>query len=220
MVQNWVMRLDHISYVTSHEQLVDTVQRLGSRLGSTFVDGGIHPRFGTRNFTVPLLHDQYIEVVCPLDHPATELSPWGRAVSRKLEEGGGWLTWVFSTQHINEIEEKFGRDAIDGHRTRPDGSDLRWKQIGVREITESRALPFFIQWLTSDHPSRDGSPVAWIEKIDIVDPTELSDSWFKLEILDAVGNIKINWINSEDNDIFSGITAVHLMTPNGPVIID
>ena len=64
------MRLDHISYVTSHDQLADTVQRLGSRLGSTFVDGGVHPRFGTRNFTTPLLGGQYLEVVCPLDHPA------------------------------------------------------------------------------------------------------------------------------------------------------
>jgi hypothetical protein len=47
MVQNNSMRLDHVSYVTSHDQLADTVQRLGSRLGTTFVDGGIHPRFGT-----------------------------------------------------------------------------------------------------------------------------------------------------------------------------
>jgi hypothetical protein len=35
------MRLDHVSYVTSHDQLADTVQRLGARLSSTFVDGGI-----------------------------------------------------------------------------------------------------------------------------------------------------------------------------------
>ncbi len=55
MVQNCPMRLDHVSYVTAHDQLADTVQRLGSRLGTTFVDGGIHPRFGTRNFTAPLL---------------------------------------------------------------------------------------------------------------------------------------------------------------------
>ena len=65
------MRLDHVSYVTSHDQLADTVQRLGSRLGSTFVDGGVHPRFGTRNFTLPLQNGQYIEVVCLLDHPTT-----------------------------------------------------------------------------------------------------------------------------------------------------
>jgi hypothetical protein len=46
------MRLDHVSYVISHDQLADTIQRLGARLGSKFVDGDIHPRFGTRNFTL------------------------------------------------------------------------------------------------------------------------------------------------------------------------
>jgi hypothetical protein len=77
------MRLDHVSYATSHDQLVDTVQRLGARLGSTFVDGGIHPRFGTRNFTCALKNGQYIEVVCPLDHPANEQTPWGKLYQRK-----------------------------------------------------------------------------------------------------------------------------------------
>jgi hypothetical protein len=214
------MRLDHISYVTSHEQLADTVQRLGSRLGSAFVDGGIHPRFGTRNFTAPLKDGQYIEVVCPLDHPATEQTPWGRAVSKKANEGGGWFTWVFSTKDINSIATKFGRVAIEGHRTRPDGSDLRWKQIGVREIAESRELPFFIEWLSSDHPSTDGRPIAKIEQIDIVDPSQLSGSWFKTEIFAALGTTRINWLNPADNENQSGIMAVHLMTPNGTVVID
>ena len=168
------MRLDHVSYVTSHDQLADTVQRLGSRLGSTFVDGGVHPRFGTRNFTAPLQNGQYIEVVCPLDHPSTEQTPWGKAVSRKAQSGGGWLTWVFSTEDISKVEEKFGREAVEGHRTRPDGSDLKWKQIGVTEIADSHELPFFIQWLTTDHPSRDGKAVASIEKITIADKGELS----------------------------------------------
>ena len=154
------MRLDHVSYVTSHDQLADTVQRLGSRLGSTFVDGGVHPRFGTRNFTAPLQNGQYIEVVCPLDHPSTEQTPWGKAVSRKAQAGGGWLTWVFSTEDISNVEKKFGREAVEGHRTRPDGSDLKWKQIGVTEIADSHELPFFIQWLTTDHPSQDGKAVA------------------------------------------------------------
>ncbi len=152
MVNNFPMRLDHVSYVTSHDQLADTVQRLGSRLGSTFVDGGIHPRFGTRNFTAALKNGQYIEVVCPLDHPATEQTPWGKAVSQKANEGGGWFTWVFSTKDIAPIETKFGRDAVEAHRTRPNGTDLKWKQIGVKEIADVREFPFFIQWLSADHP--------------------------------------------------------------------
>jgi hypothetical protein len=58
------MRLDYVSYLTSHGQLADTVQGLGARLGSTSVDGGVHPRFGTRKLTlgmqmeIPLLSKQ------------------------------------------------------------------------------------------------------------------------------------------------------------------
>ncbi len=214
------MRLDHVSYVTSHAQLADTVQRIGSRLGSTFVDGGVHPRFGTRNFTLPLHNDQYIEVVCPLDHPATEQTPWGKAVTNKANEGGGWFTWVFSTKDISPIEAKFGREATEAHRKRPSGTDLKWKQIGVKEITDSRELPFFIQWLTADHPSQDGTAVSKIEKIVIADKDQLADSWFKSEILGALDNVSIDWVDPSANDGDNGIVAVHLSTPNGSVVLD
>ena len=214
------MRLDHVSYVNSPEQLADTVQRLGSRLGSTFVDGGIHPRFGTRNFTAPLKNGQYIEVVCPLDHPATEQTPWGRAVSQKALEGGGWFTWVFSTDDISPIEQKFGRDAIEGHRMRPNGSDLKWKQIGVKEIADTREFPFFIEWLTEDHPSQDGIPNAEINKIVIADQNELSDSWFKSEILSSMGGISIEWVDPSLNDGQSGIMAIEITTAQGAVLLD
>jgi hypothetical protein len=220
MVQNSPMRLDHVSYVTSHNQLADTVQRLGSRLGSTFVDGGIHPRFGTRNFTASLKNGQYIEVVCPLDHPATEQTPWGKAVTKKANEGGGWFTWVFSTDDIQPIAEKFGREAIEGHRTRPNGSDLKWKQIGVKEIADTREFPFFIEWLSEDHPSQDGTPIAAIKKIVIADENQLADSWFKEEILDSLGDVNIEWVAPEVNENQTGIMAVHLSAPTGLVILD
>ena len=220
MVQNSSMRLDHVSYVTTHDQLADTVQRLGSLIGSAFVDGGIHPRFGTRNFTCALKNGQYIEVVCPLDHPATEQTPWGKAVKKKADEGGGWFTWVFSTEDISPIEAKFGREATEGHRTRPNGTDLKWKQIGVKEISESPEFPFFIQWLTTDHPSQDGTPLAEIEKIAISDQDQLGGSWFKDDILDSLGDVDIEWVDSATNDDQSGIVAVHLSTPSGVVVLD
>ena len=220
MVQNSTMRLDHVSYVTSHDQLADTVQRLGSRLGSTFVDGGIHPRFGTRNFTAALRNGQYIEVVCPLDHPATDQTPWGKAVSKKADEGGGWFTWVFSTEDIAPIETKFGREAIEGHRTRPDGIDLRWKQIGVKEIIESSQLPFFIQWLTTDHPSTLGAVDAKIERITIADKNQLANSWFKMQILGALGDIEIDWTDETHSQGEPGIVSVTLVTSKGKVLLD
>lgn len=214
------MRLDHVSYVTSHEQLSDTVQRIGSRLGATFIDGGIHPRFGTRNFTAPLKDNQYLEIVCPLEHPASELTPWGRVVSAKALQGGGWLTWVFSTENLTMVEERFRRKSIEGHRTRPDGTELRWKQIGVSEIYESKELPFFIQWLTNDHPSSHGSARASLEKIVISSESKLADSWFQEEIMESLGNVEIQWIHPHENDDQQGIAQIHFQTDKGIEIID
>jgi hypothetical protein len=220
MVQNLTMRLDHVSYVTSHDQLSDTVQRLGSLIGNSFVDGGIHPRFGTRNFTTALVNGQYIEIVCPLDHPATESSSWGKAVARKAEEGGGWLTWVFSTDNLIPYANKFGRSPVEGHRMRPNGSDLRWMQIGLKEIAEVKEFPFFIQWLTEDHPSQDGPAFAEIKKIVLATHNKLEDSWFKEEILSGLGAIEIEWVNSSSTEQDSGIIEIEISTPRGTVVLD
>ena len=214
------MRLDHISYVTTHDQLADTVQRLGSRLGTTFVDGGIHPRFGTRNFTTPLKNGQYIEVVCPLDHPAASQTPWGQAVSKKANEGGGWFTWVFSTDDLTTFELKFGREAAAGHRTLPNGTDLQWKQIGVKEIVDAPELPFFIQWLSSDHPSQGAVPQAEIKKIIIADNQKLSNSWFQKEILESLTSIEIEWVPENEETLLQGIMGVELNTMSGNVLLD
>jgi hypothetical protein len=128
------MRLDHVSYVASHDQISDVVNRIGSRIGTAFVDGGIHPKFGTRNFTAPLLNGQYIEIVCPLDHPATDATPFGQAVKKKADAGGGWLTWVISVEDIKLAEKVLERNSVEGVRRKPDGTTLKWKQIGVLDV--------------------------------------------------------------------------------------
>ena len=215
------MRLDHVSYVTSHDQLADTVQRLGSRLGSTFVDGGVHPRFGTRNFTLPLQNGHYIEVVCPLDHPASDASPFGKAVSKRAAEGGGWLTWVVSVDDVSKIESRLGRQAVDGHRTKPDGSDLRWKQIGVLGTLEDRQLPFFIEWVENHHPSTDGKAVAKIVKVEIAGDEKTITDWLGSDTVKAIGpDVEVIWVSASENDGDNGIVAVHLSTPSGVVRLD
>ena len=214
------MRLDHVSYVASHDQISDVVNRIGSQIGTAFVDGGIHPKFGTRNFTAPLLNGQYIEVVCPLEHPATDLTPFGSAVKKKAEAGGGWMTWVFSVSDLKSIEDKFGRRSVEGIRNRPDGTELRWKQIGVKEIIGSGELPYFIQWLTSEHPSKDGIASTSISKILIADDNKLSDSIFKDEIGSALNKVEVEWIGTSNNDGESGIVAIELESNLGRVLID
>ena len=214
------MRLDHISYAASHDQLADVVQRLGSRIGSAFTDGGIHPRFGTRNFTLPLKNGHYLEVVSPLDHPAADASPFGKIVSQRVNEGGGWLTWVVSTDDITQIENRLGRKSVDGHRTRPDGTDLIWKQLGVLDTLTDAQLPFFIQWLTKEHPSTDGKATAEITSIEISGTEKKIIDWLELGLDSILKDVNLIWVGQSDNDRENGIVAVTFNTQNGLIRLD
>ena len=221
MVQNLPMRLDHVSYVTSHDQLADTVQRLGARLGSAFIDGGVHPRFGTRNFTLPLQNGRYLEVVCPLDHPATDSSPFGKAVSRRAAEGGGWLTWVLSVDDVAAIEKRLGRAAVDGSRTKPDGETLRWKQIGILSTLEDRQLPFFVEWIENHHPSSDGKAASKITRLEVAGEPQTVREYLGVEYKDALGEeVEIHWMTPSEADGDTGIIAVQFETPNGTILVD
>jgi hypothetical protein len=215
------MRLDHVSYVTSHDQLADTVQRHGVRLASTFIDGGIYPRFSTRNFTLPLQNGHYLEVVRPLDHPSSDSTPFGKAVSQRAAEGGGWLTWLIAVDDVSKIEKRLGRAAVYGHRTKPDGKDLAWKQIGMLGTLEDKQLPFFIEWLSLDHPSTYGKAIAKIVKVEIAGDESSIEEWLGSELRAAIGSdVEVEWVAADVNDGESGIVAVHVMTPNSVVRLD
>ena len=212
------MRLDHISYVASHDQISDVVNRIGSQIGTAFVDGGIHPKFGTRNFTAPLLNGQYIEVVCPLDHPATDATPFGRMVKKKAKEGGGWLTWVVSTEDISKFEVDFGRKAVEGYRKKPDGKVLKWKQLGILELFEDAQLPFYIQWITNEHPSRDGTAFSKLSEIILVGRRNSiwnSPGTFSGEIF---GDMKLTF--TEPNSDNSGLQQVIFDYKGAKIAID
>jgi len=213
-------RLDHISYATSHDQLVDVVQRLGSRIGSAFIDGGIHPRFGTRNFTLPLKNGHYLEVVCPLDHPAAEESAFGKAVTTRVNEGGGWMSWVVSTNDISPVEQRLGRSSVEGSRKRPDGTELKWKQLGVLGTIKDSQLPFFIEWLSQDHPSLDGKATAEIKQIDISGDEKTIETWLGSNPKGAFKNVEVNYLDASNFDGETGIISVTISTPNGDVVLD
>ena len=210
------MRLDHVSYVASHDQISNVVNRIGSQIGTAFIDGGMHPKFGTRNFTAPLLNGQYIEVVCPMDHPATDATPFGRAVKKKAEEGGGWLSWVFNVEDISIIEDKFGRKAVEGSRKKPDGTELKWKQIGVLNILEDSQQPFYVQWISKDHPSSDGNAYADISEIII--SGEQEKILKSLEKLDEIFLSKIKVVSPQDQQI--GLKSVQFDVNKSKVIIE
>jgi len=208
------MRLDHVSYVASHDQISDVVNRIGSQIGTAFIDGGIHPKFGTRNFTAPLLNGQYIEVVCPMDHPATDLTPFGKVVKNKANEGGGWLAWVFNVEDISKLENKLSRKAVQGTRMKPDGTELRWKQIGVSDISENPCKPFFIEWDTNAHPAKDGIATAKIIEINFFE-SKLDLS----RIVPSENNLSDIKYSLSNSNTESGINQIIFLVGNNEIAI-
>lgn len=215
-----VMRLDHVSYAAPVEHLADTVQRIGSALGASFTDGGLHPRFGTRNFILPLAGGTYIEVVAALDHPAAFSAPFGRAVRTRADQGGGWMSWVVSVSDMSTVEARLGRPAVAGHRVRPDGYDLRWQQIGVLDTMTDAQLPFFVHWEADGehHPSAGGCDVR-IAQLDIAGSPEKVAEWLGEPSHHPLDEVDVAWLD-EDDPAGPGLVAVTLLTPRGVVRID
>ena len=211
------MHLDHVSYATSHDTVIDVVQRIGSQLGASFIDGGIHPQFGTRNFILPLKNSRYIEVVCPLDHPAADKTPFGQLVSKKVEAGGGWLSWVVAVDDLAPIEKMLERNAVEGHRRKPDGNDLFWRQIGVLDTLDQASNPFFIQWKSQSHPSTERESSISLSSIEIYGQPSTLSSRYGLNGFFTSGDIDFTWLSDDEE---TGIESITFSTRNSLVRID
>ncbi|MEI2711960.1 MAG: VOC family protein [Nocardioides sp.] len=212
------MRLDHLSFAAGPDGLVATAARLGDLLGKKFVDGGVHPRFGTRNLTLPLANKTYLEIVEVLDHPASDKAPFGQAVRARSALGGGWLGWVVRVRDISKTEARLEREAVQGNRYRNDGTELRWKQIGVNGLIADPQLPFFIEWETEGElrPGHAGDDDYSLAALEIAgDPARVSE-WLGEPVEAALEDFKVEWVAPNGTP---GILAAQFMTPNGLVRI-
>jgi hypothetical protein len=212
------MRLDHLSYAAGPDGLRNTAQRIGGLLGREFTDGGVHPRFGTRNMILPLAGHVYLEIVEVLDHPASDKAPFGQAVRARSASGGGWLGWVVAVDDLGPIEQRLGREAVAGNRHRPDGTELTWRQIGVNGLLADPQLPFFVQWNVPPelHPSYgadDGFALACLEIAG--DPQRVSE-WLGETVEAPLEDLKVEWVAPHGTP---GILAVKVQTPGGLVRI-
>ncbi|MDQ3628101.1 MAG: VOC family protein [Actinomycetota bacterium] len=212
------MRLDHLSYAAGPDGLDGTAARLGSLLGEEFQVGGVHPRFGTRNRVLPLTGGTYLEVVAVLDHPASDKAAFGQAVRSRSELGGGWLGWVLGVDDIAEAEKRLGRHAVQGNRRRPDGFDLRWKQVGVKGLQADPQLPFVVQWEVdaAQHPSAGASGDVQLIALEIAGDPERVTDWLGERPLQALSDISVRWVAPHGAP---GVVAAHFSTAVGDVRI-
>jgi len=212
------MRLDHLSYAAGPDGLDATAEQLGEVLGASFVDGGIHPRFGTLNRLLPLAGGTYLEVVSVLDHPASDKVPFGQLVRERSAAGGGWLGWVVAVDDIAPVERRLGRPSVQGNRHRPDGFDLRWRQIGVRGLQADPQLPFVVQWEVdpSHHPSAGADGTVALTALEIAgDPSRVAD-WLGEPAVGALADLRVRWVAPHGTP---GLQAASFATSRGEVRI-
>ena len=210
------MRLDHIIFAAGPDGIAATADRLSKVLGEDFTDGGVHPRFGTRNRILPLTDGTYLELVEVLDHPASDKAPFGQAVRARSALGGGWLGWVVSVDDIAGVERRLGREAAPGNRHRPDGTELRWMQIGINGLISDPQRPFFIHWLSPDelHPSAGGTADWSLACLEIAgDPQRVSE-WLGETVESPLEDVKVEWVAPHGTP---GIIAAQFNTPHGLV---
>ena len=212
------MRVDHVSYAAESGGLHDTADRLSEALGVRAIDGGVHPRFGTRNVVLPLLDGRYVEVVEVLDHPASDKAPFGQAVRQRSADGGGWLGWVVAVDDLGPAEERLGRQAAPGNRHRPDGVELRWRQLGIKGLIADPQLPFLVHWETEDelHPSQAGPTDARLTGLQIAGDPRRVLNWLGLEPGFTVSTVEFTFVAPHGTP---GLLSCVFDTPRGPVSI-
>jgi hypothetical protein len=210
------MRVDHVSYAAESDGLAATAERLSKKIGVAPVDGGVHPRFGTRNVILPLSQERYVEVVEVLDHPASYKAPFGQAVRARSENGGGWMGWAVAVDDLAEAERRLGREAVVGSRHRPDGVMLCWRQLGIKGLIADPQLPYYIKWDDETlHPSVGAQTEVTIRSLEIAgDPDRVRD-WLGLPP-DHATSVDFTFVSPHGNP---GLLSVTFDTPDGSVTV-
>ena len=213
------MRVDHVSYAADQSGVKATAERLGEALGVTPCDGGIHPRCGTRNLSLPLAHERYVEIVEVLDHPSSDKAPFGQVVRARSEAGGGWMGWVIRVDDdLAAVEARLDRTAVEGNRRLADGREFLWKQIGIKGTLADPQLPFFVKWGEgSPHPSAEASTDVTISSLMIAgDPARVTDWLGGLPPEETSSVITFDFVAPHGTP---GLMSVTFNTPGGPVTL-
>ena len=207
------MRLDHLSFAAGPDGLASTAQRIGGLLGQDFVDGGVHPRFGTRNMILPLAGDTYLEIVEVLDHPASDKAPFGQAVRARSALGGGWLGWVVAVDDITAVEARLGREAGD-RQPAPPRRHRAALEADRRQRPDRRPAAAVLHRVGHAPPSCTPAPARTrrfsLACLEIAgDPQRVSE-WLGETVEAPLEDVKVEWVAPHGTP---GIIAAQVQTP-------
>lgn len=147
--------IDHVVITTDDVRAL--VAELLDRAGLAAVEGGRHTGHGTGNWLVPL-GDSYLELLTVVDPDEARGSPFGRFVLDRPEHGLGLV--CLRTDDADAVGARLGRDPQPMSRVTTDGTELRWRLVGLDDALSPARLPFFIEWDLdgATHPGRLPAP--------------------------------------------------------------
>lgn len=164
--------IDHLVYATP--DLPRGVREIEELTGITPTPGGQHPGRGTRNALVDLGDGAYLEIIAPdPDQPAPPTPRWfgvDAVTTSRL------TAWSVKSAELPDLRRRAIDNAIplgqlrSGARQRADGATLAWKITDPVPLVEDGAIPFFIDWTGSPHPSESAARGATLVELRLEHP--------------------------------------------------
>ncbi len=104
-----------------------------------------------------------------------------------------------------------------GSRRRPDGVELKWRQLGVKGLMADSQLPFYIKWDDLGvHPSVGATTDVTICGLEIAGDSERVCEWLGLPADQTSSVIDFTFVAPHGTP---GLLSVKFDTPGGPVSI-
>lgn len=164
--------IDHLVYAAPDlERGIQAIQRL---TGVAPTLGGQHPGRGTRNALIALGADAYLEIVAP--DPDQPPPPGGRWLGVDTVAAPRLTTWVVKGTDLPDLRANSVHNGVPlgevrtGSRQSSDGMWLSWHVTDPEPLVAGGAVPFFIDWGESPHPSRSAAQGATLVDFHVEHP--------------------------------------------------
>ncbi|MDB5556301.1 MAG: hypothetical protein JWL86_6285 [Rhizobium sp.] len=147
------MRIDHLVWYNA--DLAEGRRFFAERMDCEPLYGGEHPGEGTANAVMALGSSTYLEILGrDVEQDNTGLDPEVAGL-----QGSGLYHWAIGGVDLSELAQRAasagfeGGAMVPGGRTKPDGKWLGWTCWGLRNHAFGSLIPFFIDWMDSEHPA-------------------------------------------------------------------
>ena len=214
--------IDHVLIAVT--DLAESARRFETAYGLRALGGGRHPGVGTANMIVPL-RSEYLELIAVVDADEAAGAPSSKRITRAIAEGRTFATWAARTGRLDAVRERVQAAGFQvpalfaGSRQRPDGVTLRWRTQFLVPPGDPSVLPFVIEWHVPPgmHPAETSvehpSGASGIRALRLGDPDPDAATGRLRTLLGDVPKVIIEKASA------SGVLAVELDTPAGPLII-